>query len=101
MYARATTLTVPAEGQAEGIERFQTGLSTFRQIAGNGGAFLLVDRKSGRGVAVTLWESEDAMVQSRQRADELRQQAASEASGEIVSVDEYEVAAWDVEATGS
>jgi heme-degrading monooxygenase HmoA len=99
MYARATTLTVPAERQAEGVERYRAGLSSFRQIPGNRGAFLLVDQDGGRGVGVTLWESEDAMVQSRERADQLRQQAATEASGEILAVDEYEVAVWDVEAT--
>jgi hypothetical protein len=39
------------------------------------------------------------MTESRERASELREQAAAQASGEIVSVDEYEVAVWDVEAT--
>lgn len=101
MYARTTVLTVPDDRQTEGVEQYRNALSTFRQIPGNRGAVLLVDRKSGHGVGVTLWESEDAMVQSRERADQLRQQAAADAAGEIVSVDEYEVAVWDVEATAS
>jgi hypothetical protein len=56
---------------------------------------LLVDPNAGRGVGVTLWQQ--AMAESRERANELRQQAAASASGEIVSVDEYEVAVWEVE----
>jgi heme-degrading monooxygenase HmoA len=101
MYARATTLTVAGERQSESVEQYRAALSKFRQIPGNRGAFLLVDEGGGRGVGVTLWGSEDAMTESRERADELRQQAAAQAAGEIVSVDEYEVAVWDVEATAA
>jgi hypothetical protein len=45
---------------------------------------------------VTLWESEEAMVESREQAEQLRQRAAEEAQGEIESVVEYQVAVWDV-----
>jgi heme-degrading monooxygenase HmoA len=96
VYARATTLRVSPKHVQEGIAHYQAGIPTFREIAGNRGAFLLVDRSSGKGIGVTLWESEEAMRASRQRADELRQQAAQESSGEIASVDEYEVAVWAV-----
>src|SRR5687767_409429 len=76
MYARATTLT--GDGDASGAaERYRQVLFTFRSVPGNRGGFMLVDRSGGRAVGVTLWESEDAMIQSRERADELRQQAAS------------------------
>jgi hypothetical protein len=36
------------------------------------------------------------MLPSRQRADELRQQAASSTGANIASVEQYEVAVWDV-----
>jgi heme-degrading monooxygenase HmoA len=81
MYARATTLTVSGERQSESVEQYRAALSKFRQIPGNRGAFLLVDEGGGRGVGVTLWESEDAMTESRERAKELREQAAAQASG--------------------
>ena len=96
MYARATTLRVSPEHVQQGVVHYQAGIPSFREIAGNRGAFLLVDRSAGKGIAVTLWESEDAMRASRQRADDLRQQPAQESSGEIASVDEYEVAVWAV-----
>jgi heme-degrading monooxygenase HmoA len=97
MHARMTTLTVPGEQQEGAVQSYADTIKVFREIPGNRGAFLLVDREGSRGVGVTLWESEQAMAESRERANELRQQAASRASGEIVSVDEYEVAVWDVD----
>ena len=96
MYARATRLRGSPEQLHEGIVHYEAGIPSFREIAGNQGAFLLVDRSAGTGIGVTLWESEEAMRASRQRADELRQQPARESSGEITSVDEYEVAVWAV-----
>ena len=96
MYARATTIRVSPEDVQDGIDHYQEGIPSFREIAGNRGALLLVDRSSGTGVGVTLWESEEAMRASRQRADELQQQPAQESRGEVASVDEYEVAIWEV-----
>jgi heme-degrading monooxygenase HmoA len=96
MYACATTIRI-AQGVAEGaIGHYRDALTTFWAIEGNRGAFLLVDRTSGRGVGVTLWESEQAMIDSREQADKLRQQVAEQARGKIESVNEYEVAVWDV-----
>jgi hypothetical protein len=96
VYARATTLRVSPERVLEGIVHYQAGIPSFRESAGNRGAFLLVDRSSGKGIGITLWESEEAMRASRQRADESGQQPAQESRGEIASVDEYEVAVWAV-----
>ena len=96
MYARATTLQVSPEQVQEGVVHYQAGIASFRKSAGNRGAFLLVDRSSGKGIGVTLWESEEAMRASRQRADESGQRPAQESRGEIASVDEYEVAIWAV-----
>lgn len=94
MYARATTLRASPEDVQEQIDHYQEGIQSVREISGNRGAFLLVDRSAGRAISVTLWESDEAMQASRKRADELRQQA-QESPGE--SVDDYEVAAWAVD----
>ena len=96
MYARATTLRASPEQVQEGIDHYEAGVMSFNEVAGNRGTFLLVDRASGKGIGVTLWESEAAMQASRQRGDELRQYPAQEASGEIESVEEFEVAVWAV-----
>lgn len=96
MYARATTLEGSPDGVDEAIRGYEGALSTFRGIDGNRGAFLLIDRGNGRGIGVTLWESEEAMRNSRQRADELRQQAAASVGATVESVEEYEIAVWDI-----
>ena len=96
MHARATTLRGQPDRVDEAIHQYEAALTMFREIPGNRGAFLLIDRTAGKGIGVTLWESEQAVEASRERADELRQQAAEQAGGEIASVEEYEVAVWDV-----
>jgi len=95
VYARATTYRGSPEQVQEAIVHYQEGIPSIREISGNRGAFLLVDRSAGRGVGVTLWESEEAMQASRKRADELREQA-QDSRGETDPVDEYEVALWAV-----
>jgi heme-degrading monooxygenase HmoA len=93
VHARATTYRGSPEDVQEAIVHYQEGIPSIREISGNRGAFLLVDRSAGRGIGVTLWESEEAMRASRKLADDLRQEA-QESPGE--SVDEYEVAIWAV-----
>jgi len=88
VFARATTLRASPEHVQEAIVHYQAGIPSFRAIAGNLGAFLLVDRSAGKAISVTLWESEEAM-----RASRLRQQPTQESGGEV---DEYEVAVWAV-----
>ena len=97
MHARATTLRGSVEAIDQAIEQYRSTLTTFRGIPGNAGAFLLVDRSTASGIGVTLWENEQAMIDSREQAEQLRQQAAGAVGGTVESVVEYEVAVWDVE----
>ncbi len=96
MFARATTIRGSADRAEAAVEQYREALERFRQIPGNRGAFLLIDREKASGIGVTLWESEQAMIDSREQADRLREQAAEQAGGQIASVEEYEVAVWDV-----
>ena len=93
MHARATTLRASPEAVQDEIVHYLEGIPSVREIPGNRGAFLLVDRSARKAIGVTLWESDEAIHASRQRADEIREQA-QEAPGE--SLDEYEVAVWEV-----
>lgn len=95
MFARVTTIRGDADRVDEGIARYRDALSEFRSMGGNEGAFLLVDRSSGKAVGCTLWANEQAMSETREQANRLREQAADEAGGQIESVEEYEVAVWD------
>jgi len=52
--------------------------------------YWLVDREAGKGLIVTLWESQEAMAAS-ERARALRQAGTSAATGASVTTERYEV----------
>jgi heme-degrading monooxygenase HmoA len=53
-------------------------------------AYWLVDRSAGKGLIVTLWESEAAMRAS-EKARRERQAAMTTVTGAMVTTDRYEV----------
>jgi hypothetical protein len=53
---------------------------------------LLVDRQSGKAMTITFWESEQARERSVEQANQLRDQAVSEAGLTVRSVENYEIA---------
>ena len=67
-------------------------LPKVRQLDGSVGVIGLADRASGRVTVITLWKSEDALRQSEQQADRLREEAAKSGGQTIAGVDRYEVA---------
>jgi heme-degrading monooxygenase HmoA len=67
-------------------------LPELEEMDGFCSASLLVNRSTGLGCATTAWESREAMEASRSRADDMRQQAASDAGGTIVDVHEFDLA---------
>jgi heme-degrading monooxygenase HmoA len=92
MYGRVTRL----EGSPDQIEQGnqfmeQTILPAARQLEGFRGVLSLTDRANGRGLTVTLWDTEEAMQASEEAANRLRDEAAHAFGGTIVGVDRYEV----------
>lgn len=74
-------------------ETFRVGLlPELEQMPGFCSASLLVNRSTGLGCATTAWESRSAMEASRASADEMRRRAASDASGQILNVHEFDLA---------
>jgi len=67
-------------------------LPKVRQLDGSVGVIGLADRATGRVTVITLWKSSDALRQSEQQADRLREQAAKAGGQSIAGVDRYEVA---------
>lgn len=91
--ARVSSLEGSPDGIDEGISNMKSEtLPQLRKLKGNVGAIGLVDRASGRGTIITLWESADALAKSEQDADRLREQAAKGGGQSIAGVDRYEVA---------
>ena len=59
MYARLTTMSFRVEKADEGVRIFETSVvPAARAQKGFRAAYLLGDRKSGRSVAITLWDDE-------------------------------------------
>jgi serine phosphatase RsbU (regulator of sigma subunit) len=55
------------------------------------GAYAFMDRKSGKAIAITLWESEEAMQRTEEALRPLRKELAEGLSSNIVDVEHYEV----------
>ena len=96
MWVRMSTLQGSPNQSDEEVEQLLTimrenVIPTARQQDGYKGIVTLGDRKSGKGVSFTFWESEEAMRASEETANQLRQQAAEETGEEIAGVERFEV----------
>ena len=93
MFARVARYEIPAERISEAEAAFQQAIDEIRAMAGAGGAYLLVSTESGLVLTMTLWENQAAMEARRVAASQLRRRAAGALDGNVVSAEEYEVAA--------
>lgn len=93
MFARASTLEASPDQLDEGISKLEhETFDELQHIDGFSGILGLVDRASGRSLIVTMWESEEAMRASEERANQLRADAAeSMGAGSEPRVERYEV----------
>jgi heme-degrading monooxygenase HmoA len=93
MHARASTIT-GAPGQADEERRlFESELlPQLEQVDGFKGVLALADNSSGKSLVVTIWESEQAMQASEERANQMRSDAAARfGATSPPQVDRYEV----------
>jgi heme-degrading monooxygenase HmoA len=92
MHARVSTLEGPPE-QVNELGRIASEwvAPSLTQMDGFRGILALADRQSGKVQLVTLWESEEALRQSEEAAEQLRGDTARAAGGEIAGVERYEV----------
>ena len=91
MFARIGTW----QGSPDELERWisrarEQVKASVQQDPGLKAAYWLVDRQGGKGLIVTIWESEEAMRSSEQ-ARARRQAVTSAATGATVTTDRYEV----------
>ena len=91
MYARIGTW----HGTADELERWVTRARehvkpSLQQDSGLAAAYWLVDREGGKGLIITLWENEAAMLAS-EASRARRQRATSAATNARVTTDRYEV----------
>lgn len=96
MHARVTTITGSPEQAEQGIASFRDNTLPAIKEAGGSGGVLLIDRESGKAMAITLWEDEAAMRASEERANELRRTASEELGAtDQPRVERYEVAVFE------
>ncbi len=93
MYARSTTIQAQSSSIDAGITHVRDSvMPAVSGVDGCVGLSLLVDRKSGRCIATSSWESEEAMRASEESIQPIRDQAA-ELFGGSAQVEEWEIAA--------
>ena len=93
MWARVSRFVEPLNRLDDDIRESKDSVKELLDKSpGSEGVYYLFDRKSGRTMAITLWESEEAMRASEDVAARMREQSTSRLGGEIVSVEHYEVA---------
>ena len=93
MYARSTTIQGQPSSIDSGIAHMRDSvMPALEGIDGCVGLSLLVDRMSGRCIATTSWESEEAMRASEPSIRRIRDRAA-ELFGGSAQVEEWEIAA--------
>ena len=97
MYARVTVVQGSPDKLEKGIDSFNSEvLPAVKGVAGYKAAFLLADRKTGKGMGITLWESEDARRRGGEAVDEARAAAIKAMGGSVPPVEEFEVVASDL-----
>ena len=93
MYARSTTIQAQPSSIDDGIAHMRDSVMPALQgIDGCVGLSLLVDRTSGRCIATSSWESEEAMRASAEALQPIRDRAA-ELFGGGAQIEEWEIAA--------
>ncbi|MEO3761605.1 antibiotic biosynthesis monooxygenase [Mycobacterium sp. B14F4] len=93
MYARSTTIQAQPSSIDAGIAHMRDSvMPALESIDGCIGLSLLVDRTSGRCIATSSWESEEAMRASEESIRAVRDRAA-ELFGGGAQVEQWEIAA--------
>jgi quinol monooxygenase YgiN len=93
VYARSTTITAQLDRIDDGIALVDNELmSMVTDIDGCMGLSLLVDRATGRCIATSSWESEEAMRASNEQLQPVRQRLLDTLGGDDLEVQEWEIA---------
>ena len=93
MFARVSTFTGASDQVDEAVRQVREDvLPRTEQLDGYRGSYLLVDRENGKSLAVTFWESEEAMRESEESASTLRSEIADALGTQMIGVERYEVA---------
>ena len=92
MLARVRITSGVPEKVDDGIRHFRENVvASYKDVAGFKGAYLLVNRKSGKVMGITLWDTETNMRATGKTSEQLRAAGSQIVSGTTPPPDEYEV----------
>jgi heme-degrading monooxygenase HmoA len=92
MHARVTTLDMDPGNVDQVRDQLEADdVPKFQQLDGFKGMTLLTDRESGKTVAVTFWETEDALRESEDAVQGARQRAAETGGAGEPQLERFEV----------
>jgi heme-degrading monooxygenase HmoA len=92
VHARVTTMRMDPDRVDEVTRILQADdIPGFRELEGFKGITVLTDRGSGKTVAVTFWESEEALKQSEEAVEGARQRAADTGGAPDMQIERFEV----------
>jgi heme-degrading monooxygenase HmoA len=95
MYARVTTTHILPDNAEEAIRLWRDSVTAAKQQKGFKSGYLLVDRKTGKGVSIALWETQADAQATGEGSDYLQEQLANFANLFTAAplIEHYEVAA--------
>ena len=91
MIARVTIMQGSQDKLDAAIRQIQEGAPTIRNMDGCLGTTYLVERKSGRFLGVTLWESDEKLRASEAAINQRRTQTSQIAGAQDAQSEVYEV----------
>jgi heme-degrading monooxygenase HmoA len=92
MYARVARYQIPQDRFGEVVAAFREPVERLKEVEGNRGGYLLIDRDNCTALTLTLWENQAALEASEVAAGRLRSEAVEAVDGDIQTVDRCEVA---------
>ncbi|UTT70603.1 hypothetical protein NMQ03_05550 [Arthrobacter sp. DNA4] len=96
MFARISTYKTGPETRRDNPS--DDVVNSVLQLPGCRGVYYLNGKGTDNALSITLWDTEDAMVASRQAASRIREESSQADRTEIVSVEEFEVTASSLKA---
>jgi heme-degrading monooxygenase HmoA len=92
VHARMTTLQMDPSTLDEAAAQLENDeVPSFKQLDGFKGMTLIADRQGGKTIALTFWESEEAMRASEDAVKDARRRAAQTGHAETPQVERFEV----------
>jgi hypothetical protein len=94
MFARVSTVEMPVDKGEAATKAFREQvIPNVKEMEGFQHAYLLADKRTGKAHAVFLFDTEDSLRASSERAGEIRKRVIESFGGKVVAIEEMEVVA--------